>query len=466
MSALTDLNATQLARGYSSGEFSPVEVAKAHLAEAHRVQAIVNPFSLIDEGAALTQARASERRWRDASPIGPLDGVPMTLKDAYLTIGWPMRKGSTLTDAHGPADEDAPCVGLLRAAGAVFLGKTTTPEFSWKGTTDSPLTGITSNPWNPARTCGGSSGGAAAATAAGVGRIALGSDGGGSIRIPASFCGVVGLKPTSGRVPIYPPSSFGPVGHVGPMATSVAEIAAAMDVLAHYDPRDPEGDPERRPHFVEDLHDGVAGLRIAYCPELSPERIPVHPDIARAVQSAVGLLQELGARVDIVPPPFPDPLDAFSVLWSCGSARLLEHYSEEQLEAVDPGLREFAAVGAAHTGVECFSAIVTRTNVGRAMAQLHMTYDLFVTPTLPLTAFAVGEEVPPGSGLKRWLEWTPYTYPFNLTGQPAITVPCGLDHAGLPIGIQIVGRRFADERVVAAAQALEESLTRDDLPAT
>ncbi|WP_036923483.1 amidase [Propionicicella superfundia] len=464
MPAITDLTVTELTQAYATGNLSPVEATRAHLEAAHRLQPVVNAFSLIDEAAALAQAGASERRWREGAPIGTLDGVPITLKDAFLTSGWPMRKGSTLTDPHGAAAEDAPCVALARAAGAVFLGKTTTPEFSWKGVTDSALTGVSGNPWDPGRTCGGSSGGAAAATAARVGRVAIGSDGGGSVRIPASFCGVVGFKPTSGRVPIYPPSSFGPVGHVGPLATTVAEAAIAMDVLARFDPRDPDGDPARQPHFAADLHADVSGLRIAYCPSFAGDRIPVQPDVARAVEAAVTRLDDLGADVDLVPPPFPDPIDAFSVLWGCGSARLLEKYSAEQLGAVDPGLLACAAEGAARTGVECFSAIVTRTDVGRAMTLLHTRYDLLVTPTLPLTAFAAGVDVPPGSGMTRWLEWTPYTYPFNLTGQPAVTIPCGRDAQGLPIGVQLVGRRFADELVLAAARALEEALDLDMTP--
>lgn len=458
----TGLSISTLTAGYRSGELSPVEVAEAQLAAIGLIDPRLNAFCLLDPDATLGQARASERRWRDGNPLSRIDGVPITIKDALLTAGWPMLKGSKLSDPAGPWLEDAPSVARCREAGAVFLGKTTTPEFAWKGVTDSPLTGITTNPWDPRRTSGGSSGGSAAVVAAGIGSFTLGSDGGGSIRIPASFCGVVGLKPTFGRVPAYPSSPFGLLSHVGPLAPTVTDLAEAMDVVARHDPRDPDSDPDREPGFVAALRTDQSALRVAFSPNLG--WVDVDAEVSGGVARAVDALAAIVGSVEVIEAPFADPIDAFETLWTCATAKVLSGFPAERLHLVDPPLRETSAAGATRTAADYLDALAARIELGRAMARFHTTYDLLVTPTEPIVAFEAGAEVPEGSGMRRWTDWTPFTYPFNLTGQPAISIPCGFDRDGLPIGIQIVGRRYADETVVAVAHALEESLGLDRLP--
>ena len=304
--------AAELVAAFRARERSPVEEAEAALERIAALDERVNAFCLVDADAALADARASEARWGRGDPAGPLDGVPVGVKDLLLTRGWPTLRGSRVVDPAGPWDEDAPVVASLRRSGAVLPGKTTTPELGWKGVTDSPLTGVTRNPWDLRRTAGGSSGGSSAALAAGMVPLALGTDGGGSIRIPCAFCGLPGLKPTFGRVPAWPASPFGPVSHVGPMARTVADLALLLDVIAQPDARDWQQLPPAAGSFAAGLEDGVAGLRIAFSPELG--HAAVDPEIAGLVARAASRFAELGAHVEAADPGFSDPRETFDVL--------------------------------------------------------------------------------------------------------------------------------------------------------
>ncbi|WP_031478488.1 amidase [Streptomyces bicolor] len=456
MTELTELTAVQLLDGYRAGEFSPVDATRAALERAERIQPEVNAFVHITADEALARAGESADRWRRGEPAGLLDGVPVTVKDILLMRGAPTLKGSKAISQEGSWDEDAPSVARLRAHGAVFLGKTTTPEFGWKGVTDSPLSGVTRNPYDPTRTAGGSSGGAAAAVALGAGPLALGTDGGGSVRIPAAFCGIFGLKPTYGRVPLYPASAFGTLAHVGPMTRDVADAALLLDVIGTPDSRDWSALPPAPDSFATALSGGVHGLRVAYSPSLGGQ-VAVRPAVAAAVRRAVERLAGLGAYVEETDPDFTDPVDAFHTLWFTGAARVTQHLGPHQRELLDPGLREICGVGARLSALDYLAAVDTRMELGRRMGRFHDTYDLLVTPTLPITAFEAGTEVPKGSGHRRWTGWTPFTYPFNLTQQPAATVPVGTDGDGLPIGLQLVAARHRDELVLRAAHALYEA---------
>ncbi|WP_044375349.1 amidase [Streptomyces noursei] len=458
---LADLSATRLTAGYAAGEFSPVEATREVLARAEAAQAAVNAFTRIDAESALAQAAESTERWRRGEPAGPVDGVPVTVKDLLLTRGAPTLRGSRTVRAEGATwDEDAPAVARLRESGAVFVGKTTTPEFGWKGVTDSPRHGVTGNPYDPGRTSGGSSGGSAAAVALGAGPLSLGTDGGGSVRIPASFCGIFGLKATYGRVPLYPASPFGTLAHVGPMARDAADAALMMDVICGPDWRDWSQLAPESGSFRQALATKVTGLRVAYSPTLGWD-VPVAPEVATAVRRAVDTLAGLGADVEEIDPGVADPVEAFHTLWFSGAARVVQPLGAADLELLDPGLKEVCAQGARYSVLDYLAAVDVRMALGRAMGRFHSVYDLLVTPTEPLTAFAAGVEVPPGSGHARWTGWTPFTYPFNLTQQPAATVPCGLDGDGLPIGVQLVGARHADALVLRAAHALYEAGTAD-----
>ncbi len=445
--------ATELIALYRAKRVSPVEATQAALDRIAAHDERLNAFCLVNDEGAMVAARASEARWQRGEPKGLVDGVPVSIKDLVLTRYWPTLRGSKTIDAEQAWDEDAPCVARLGEHGAVVLGKTTTCEFGWKGVTDSPLSGITRNPWNLERTPGGSSGGSAAAVAAGMGPLAIGTDGGGSVRIPSGFTGLAGLKPTYGRVPLYPPSPFGGLSHVGPMARTVADAALMLSVIARPDARDPYALVSHAREWGARLGDGVEGVRVAFSADLGYVR--VDPEIAALVAAAADTFAGLGAKVEAVDPGFATPQECFRTLWYAGAAYVLRAVSASRRELMDPGLVEVATEGARLGALDLLAAQSARAALGVHMGAFHQRFDLLLTPTLPIPAFAAGEEVPPGSGFSRWPEWTPFSYPFNLTGQPAASVPCGFTADGLPAGLQIVGPRHADALVLRAAHAYQ-----------
>ena len=451
---LCALSATDLLELYRRKELSPIEVATATLERIEKLNPVLNAFNLVSPEIAQS-ARASEARWMRGEPKGLLDGVPVSIKDLLLTRGWPTLRGSKTVDPKGPWNDDAPAVARLREHGAVFLGKTTTPEFGWKGVTDSPLTGITRNPWDRTKTPGGSSGGAAAAVAAGMGPLAIGTDGGGSIRIPCSFSGIFGLKPSFGRVPAWPLSPFGTVAHVGPMTRTVADAALMLNVLSLPDARDWHGLPYDPRDYRTTLEHGVRELRIAFSADLGYARID--PEVGAIARAAVRVFEELGARVEEKHPGFDNPDAIFRTHWFSGAAFLLRNMESGKRRLIDPGLLEVAEQGAKVTTVELLDAQMKRGALGTHMNLFHRDYDLLVTPTLAVPAFEVGQEYPEAAKGKRWTDWTPFTYPFNLTQQPAASIPCGLTQAGLPVGLHIVGPRYADALVLRAARAFESA---------
>jgi aspartyl-tRNA(Asn)/glutamyl-tRNA(Gln) amidotransferase subunit A len=336
----------------------------------------------------------------------------------------------------------------------VLLGMTTTPEFGWKGVTDNTLTGITRNPWDPSKTPGGSSGGSAAGVAAGYAPLALGTDGGGSIRIPAGFCGIFGHKPSYGRVPAFPLSPFGTVAHVGPMTRTVLDSALMMNAITKPDARDWTSLPYEALDYSASLNAGVKGLRVAFSPALGYAEVA--PEIAKAVAEAVRVLTTLGAQVTNVDPGFADPAPCFRVLWWAGVRKLLGHLPEEKRALLDPALRDVLEQSLALTLEDFMEAIRLRGLLGTEMRLFMEDYDLLVTPTLPIAAFEAGRLAPGDPDTTgKWVNWTPFTYPFNLTQQPAASVPCGFTPAGLPIGLHIVGRMFDDATVLKIAAAYE-----------
>jgi aspartyl-tRNA(Asn)/glutamyl-tRNA(Gln) amidotransferase subunit A len=452
-SDLCMLTATELVDAFRKKTLSPVEVTAAVLSRIEKLNPAFNAFNFVAADEAISQAKASEARWHAGQPRGLLDGVPVSIKDIVLTKGWPTLRGSKTIDPKGPWNDDAPATARLREHGAVLLGKTTTPEFGWKGVTDSPLTGITRNPWNKAKTPGGSSGGAAAAVACGMGPLAVGTDGGGSIRIPCGFTGLFGIKASFGRVPAWPLSPFGTVAHVGPMTRSVADAALMLNVLAQPDARDWHALPYDPRDWRTGLEQGVADLRIAYSPDLGYAK--VDPEIRKIVQDAVSVFSDLGAKVEERNPGFGDPAPIFMTHWFSGAAFLLKGIPKEKHELVDPGLLEMAAQGEKVTAHDLLDAQLKRGALGTHMNVFHRDYDLLVTPTLAIAAFDAGKEVADKMLQSRWTDWTPFTFPFNLTQQPAASIPCGLTRAGLPVGLHLVGPRYADALVLRAARAFE-----------
>ena len=447
-------SAGDLAKGFQKRSFSPVEATRACLAQIARNDGVLNAMCHVDEAGALEQAKASERRWMKGANFGPLDGVPALVKDLLLVKGWPTLRGSKTVNANQDWAHDAPSVARLREQGAVFLGATTTPEFGWKGVTDSPLTGITRNPWNTAMTPGGSSGGSAAAVAAGYGPLSLGTDGGGSIRIPAGFCGIFGHKPSFGRVPAWPLSPFGTVAHVGPMTRNVADSALMMTAITREDARDWHALPADGTDYVKAIKGGVKGLRIAYSQTLG--FADLDPEVGALVDKAVKVLKTLGARVEEIDPGFEDPAPIFRVLWWSGARLLLGAFPPEKLALLDPALADVVDQSRAITLDDYLDAQKKRGALGSHMRQFMERYDLLVTPSLPITAFGVGMLSPADDDKTgKWVNWTPYTYPFNLTQQPAASIPCGFTKAGLPVGLHLVGRMFDDATVLRASAAYE-----------
>ncbi len=463
---LANAPAHRLARLFASGEASPVEACRAVLARIERFNPEYKAFVHVDAEGALAAAQASESRWRSGSSLGPLDGVPVSIKDLILTKGQPTLRGSFTVDENQPWDVDAPVTARLREAGAVILGKTATPEFGCKGETNSPRSGFTRNPWNPARTPGGSSGGAAAAVALGMGPIAVGTDGAGSVRIPAAFCGTFGLKPSFGRVPAYPLSPFGTVAHLGPLTMDVRDAALAMNVMKRPDARDWTSLPADEGDYTAALDQGIAGLRIAWSPRLGYAQ--VNPEVAASVLAAVRSLEAAGALVEQVDPGFDDPLDITTGLWFVGAWTVWNSLTPEQQARTDPDFSAQAELGSRLSALHVQQLHMRRGVLGSHMRQFMQRYDLLVTPSVAVPAFDVRA---PGSGAmspEAMLAWTPFSYPFNLTQQPACSVPCGFTADGLPIGLQFVGPMFRDDLVLRAAAAYEalQPIPRPSVPGT
>jgi len=448
------LTARELIDHYRRKALSPVEVTRDALARIAACEPAINAFVRVEAESALAAAKASEARWARTEPAGRLDGLPATIKDNIDVAGVPSRKGSRTT-SDTPAAADAPAVAHLRAAGAIFLGKTTLPEWGWIGVCHSPLTGVTRNPWHRDRTTGGSSGGAAAAALLNLGVLHLGTDGAGSIRIPAAFTGVFGIKPSYGRVAAYPASPFGVLAHQGPLTRSVGDAALMLSVIGAPDMRDATAWNTPAPDYLAGLDEGVRGLRVAWSPRLGYVK-QLDAAVEAATAKAARVFAELGAHVDEVDPGFAEPTDILSAIWYGVSASIVNAVPEARRSEMDPGLRAMAEQGVGVSLNDYLAAHARRAELYRHMLRFHERYDLLLTPQMPLPALEAGRVTPAdGRFGDDWINWSPYTYPFNLTGQPAASVPCGFSSDGLPLALQIVGPPRNDALVLCAARAFE-----------
>jgi aspartyl-tRNA(Asn)/glutamyl-tRNA(Gln) amidotransferase subunit A len=452
------LSATELIGLYRAKRLSPVEVVKATLARIGRFNGVINAYCHLEPEGALASAKASEQRWMAGAPKGLADGVPLGVKDNIAVAGMPTRFGSKLTST-GAQTFDAPAVARLKEHGAVVLGKTAMPEYGWKATSDSPLTGFTRNPWDTRMTTGGSSAGAAASAVLGMGALQLGTDGGGSVRIPAAFTGCFGLKPTRARVPAFPASPLGTIAHHGPLTRTVADAALAMSVISAPDTRDVYGWISPAPDFGSGLEGGVRGLRVAYSPKLGFAR-RVHPEIENAVAAAARAFEGMGAIVEEADPDIGgDPIGTWNTFWWPSMLYQLQAFGDRARELADPALLAAADNSESVPVFDTIRAQLHRAHLHNVMAKFHEAYDLLLTPALPLPAFEVGDLVPrSGDWGTTWCDWAPFSYPFNLTTQPAASVPCGLTKAGLPLGLQIIGAIGADDLVLRASRAFEAAM--------
>jgi aspartyl-tRNA(Asn)/glutamyl-tRNA(Gln) amidotransferase subunit A len=445
------LSAEDLLALYARGALSPLDALAAVSDRVARFNPGINAFAVMNP-LAEEQAAQSAGRWRAGRPIGALDGVPVTVKDLVEVAGLPTRRGSRLTEAT-PAAADAPLVMGLRAAGAVIVGKTTTTEYGWKTPGDNPLHGITRNPWNLAATPGGSSAGAAAAAAAGFGCLHVGTDAGGSIRIPAAWCGVAGLKPSFGRVPQWPLGSFGPIAVAGPMARTVRDAALMLGAMARFDWRDPFCLPDDPRDWRTGIEDGVAELRVAVLRNPGFDA-PVDWEGIEAVGEAARLLTEAGAEVEEADPGLPDTRAVFGRLWGVALGRLVDSVPETRRHMLDPGLLEVAAAMRGAPAADMIEAEAQRVATAHAMAALHRRYDLVLCPVVP--AGPPPAEAPTTDPVQAlWTQWAPWTFAFNLSRQPAISVPIGFGADGMPRSVQLAAALYRDDLVLRAARTLE-----------
>lgn len=441
----------ELYRLYQSKQVSPVDVARATLDAVDRWNPLLNAYCYLDRALTLHEAAQSEARWMAGTARGPLDGIPYGVKDLLLVRGLPTGYGSSAARITDAAQDDAPAVARMREAGAVLVGKTTTSEFGWKGTADSPLTGVTRNIWDFSLTSGGSSGGAATALAAGMGTLQIGTDGGGSTRIPASFCGVTGMKATFGGVPAWPAGPLLTLSNVGPMARSVADLKRLLDVMMQADPRDWNSVP--LPRHVRPSADTLQGLRIGL--HLDQQ---CSPEVRAIIQAAADKLQEQGAHIVLTELPLTGAKELITAHWEAGTAWLVNQVAAEQRPLVDKGLRQVASKGETNSLSDYYQALIGRQKLGEAMLRHFAQFDLVLTPTVPILPFEAGRDAPANAASQNWLDWNPYTYPFNLTRQPAISLPAGVSASGLPVGLQMVAGLYQDEWLVDLAQRVEDCL--------
>lgn len=451
---LGSFDAQTLAQLFKSREASPLEATRAALERIERFNPAINAYVHVDAEGAESAAKASARRWGQGKPLSPIDGIPVSLKDLTQVAGMPCREGS-LTASDALCDTDAPPARMLREAGAVILGKTNTPEFGWKAVTDNRVFGTTANPWDTRLTPGGSSGGAAAAAALNMGVLHQGGDSGGSIRIPAAFTGVFGFKPTYGWTPQWPPAKEPSLSHLGPLTRTVRDAVSMLNVIGRYDYRDPyatRGQPEC---WGVDLDKGLAGLRIGYSADLGYAN--VDPQIAERVREAATRLEALGAEIVEIDPGFSSPLDTFRKLWFTASLEQWSQTGQDQRPLLDPGMVANAREAEPWKAVELFRALADRAALTQRLEHFNQTYHLLMTPSVAVSPFEINQEVPPGSGMQDWEEWAPFSYPFNLSQQPAASVPCGFTNEGLPVGFQLAGGKFDDIRVLRACHAYMEA---------
>jgi aspartyl-tRNA(Asn)/glutamyl-tRNA(Gln) amidotransferase subunit A len=452
---LAFLPATELLHRYRKKDLSPVEVVQNTLRRLETYERAVNAFVLYDPDSALAAARASEARWRKGEPSGLLDGVPVAIKDTQLTRGWPRLVGSRTIDPNQEWTVDVPATARLRAENAVFFGKTTTPEFGWKPTTDSPLSGVTRNPWNLERTPGGSSGGSAVALLTGICPLAVGTDAGGSIRIPASFSGVFGLKPTFGRVALYPPSAFGDVSHVGPMSRTVADVALMLDAMKGPDSRDWYSLPADGVVYHQQLSAvSMKGKRIALSPTLGYAE--PSPAVRAAVGAAARVFAELGAIVEPADPFTESPLPVFQTLALAGFSALLRAMPPDRVPLMDPGLVEACRLGESVTQEQLVEALAKRAVLGAQLRQFFDRYDILLSPTMPITAAYAEPRDDGRPDPRNYRDWLTYTWAFNLTRNPSASIPCGFAE-GLPIGLMVTGPLYDDLGVLQACHAYEQA---------
>ena len=453
--------AVELAEMIRAKQLSPVEVADAFLERLEAVNSALNAFVTTHEDVTRGRAKEAEAAVMRGDALGPLHGVPISLKDANATKGIRTTSGSRVLEDYVP-DYDAPLVKRLNDAGAVSLGKTNLPEFGWLATTDNALFGKTNNPWNTDYTPSGSSGGAASACAAGLGPIAMGSDGGGSIRHPASFCGLFGIKTTFGLIPRDPTvAGWRTLSHNGPLTRTVADAALALDVLVDHEPTDTSSFAIPKQDFLKNLQRDIKGTRVAYSTDLG--HAEVEPQVKERFEEGLKAFEDLGCELVESDINLEDARKIFQMTMFVEIvAGELQYIREDGTSDLDPDLHRFVTKRKDIAAQEYMAAQARRDAMYRRVLGVFEDCDLLLTPTMAIPPFkhprTMAEYPRHVNGIDVSTSgWHPFTFPFNLTHQPAATVPCGFDRDGLPIGLQIVGRKSEDLRVMQAAAQYEQA---------
>ncbi|MGK9168180.1 amidase [Inquilinus limosus] len=450
MISLADLSAVDLVARYRDRSLSPVEVTEAVLQRIEAWEPKLQALWALDPAGARAAAAASAARWAEGRPLGPVDGVPVTIKENIATKGVPVPVGTAAT-VLVPAEEDAPPAARLRESGAVILAKTTMPDYGMLSSGLSSFHKLARNPWDLSTNPGGSSAGAGAAAAAGYGPIHIGTDIGGSVRLPAGWCGIVGLKPSLGRIPIDPPY----VGRVaGPMTRTVADTALAMSVLSRPDGRDGMSLPPAEIDW-SDLAIDPRGLRIGLMLDIGAG-MALDPEVRDAVETAARLFEAAGAVVEPVPAILTrEMLDGLDDFWRARSWDDVEKLPEERRARILPYIRAWAESGAQRSGLAVIRGFNQTMAIRKAATKLFGALDFVLSPTAPIASFPA-ELASPLDDPEKPFEHIGYTVPWNMSEQPAVSINCGYTNGGAPIGLQIVGRRFDDLGVLRLAKAYED----------
>ncbi|MHA1129870.1 MAG: amidase [Candidatus Helarchaeota archaeon] len=438
-------------------EITAAEITDAFIERIEKINPVINAYCTPTFDLARAQAKKADEAVKKGTEIGILNGIPTSIKDVLPVKGVRFTYGSKLYENNIP-DVDHAVVQRLKTAGCVILGITNTPEMGHKGVTENSLFGVTKNPWDLTKTTGGSSGGAAAAIVSGLCALALGSDGGGSIRIPSSLCGCFGLKPQFGRVPRYPFSgvAWSTISHFGPLVRYVEDAALMLDVIKGHHPADFYSLPDQNINYLAGIQNLPKTLKIGYSSTLGFIRA-LDPQVEKAVLNAVHKFEQMDWVVEDAPIKFKNPEIGFMALITTGLAHDLKPKLRKWRDSIDPTLVRYIEAGMQLSALDLESAKLMRMKLFEILANYFQTYDLLITPTTAVPAFDLGIMTPRKIGTKSSspTAWVSFTYPFNMTGVPAASIPCGWTTEGLPIGMQIIGKRFDELTVLQAAKAFQ-----------
>jgi Asp-tRNA(Asn)/Glu-tRNA(Gln) amidotransferase A subunit family amidase len=447
--------AVEMRDAIAKKHISPVELLKEVYERIDSLEPRLNCFTTLTPELAFESARRAEQAVMKGESLGLLHGLPLSVKD-LIAVGGVRQTFGSRTMAENIAAHDAPSVERVKAAGACIVGKTTTSEFGCKAVGDSPLTGVTRNPWDLSKTPGGSSCGAAASVAAGITPFALGTDGGGSIRAPASFCGIFGIKPQFARVPVFPVSATPTLGHVGPLARTVRDAALLLSVIAGADRRDPFSQQGTVPDFIGACEQPVDGMRVAWSPTLGY----ANPDseVVKIAESALRTLEDMGCHIVLLEDGIgKDPAELWTAEFYAGAASRLRKTFLESREMLDEAVAEVLDSALDQSVLQYYGRVFERYEFREKVRTVLEPYDLLLSPTVPIPPCDIGVNVPGQARERNLCTWQYYTYPFNLTGQPAASIPVGFTASGLPVGLQMVAKLGCETEIFRAAAAFESA---------